>query len=207
MKKTETSGPGSRPMYWENLSDIDKLGYENLQKDIANTIAISGRYKFTKTFQNIVDLIRAYIVRNNSTDKIRSLVCGIVWMSDSLALNTRQLTTLIGKCKSSVNAGFQSMGYVTVPMEANSAKELAAIFPFMRTSICLMRQWTLRKLSSKPVLPVKQAKQVIAQPSAEIETLIPDLHCNFDPSPVEFTDFVDEDDWIPEEDLFYTALF
>lgn len=148
MKQTNAGGPGSKPMYWDILSDIDKLGYEELQKEIATTIAISGRSKFCKNFNVIFDKIRNYIVRHNESDKTRSLVCGIVWMNEVLALNTRQLITLIGKCKSSVNSEFQSIGYVTVPMETNAAIELAGKFPFLRDSIVLTRQWTLRRHTS-----------------------------------------------------------
>ena len=140
------------PQYWDILSEEDKKGYRKLQKDLQDLIKESGRSKFCKIFPQIVSILQKYITKNDSNDYQRSLVCGIVWMDESLALNTRQLITTIQKCKSSINSGFQSIGYQTFPMEPNSAVKLMQVFPFLKNNMSMTRQWTLRKKINKEII-------------------------------------------------------
>ena len=74
----------------------------------------------------------------------RSLVCGIVWLKNGIAINTHQLSILINKCKSSINGSFQSLGYGTIPTGCGTSNELITTFPFMRTNFAELRQWTMR---------------------------------------------------------------
>jgi hypothetical protein len=62
----------------------------------------------------------------------------------AFAVSTRHRCKLIGKCKSSINAGFQAVGYTTTPMSAAHAASLVQVFPFMRSNCGEMRQWTIR---------------------------------------------------------------
>jgi hypothetical protein len=65
-------------------------------------------------------------VGHDHHDPTRSFICGMIWPdADSthelphgaFAVSTRQLCTLINRCKSNVNAGFQALAYVTVPIQ------------------------------------------------------------------------------------------
>ena len=220
MQSNREYGPSSQeqtPMYYQCLNARDQMEYNNLRNEIAKTIATSGRSHFCKSFGAIVNVIEKYVVRHNTDDNKRSLVCGIVWMNNKeiLALNTRQLTTLIGKCKSSVNAGFQSIGYSTVPMEAEPAAELAGTFPFLRESFGLMRQWTLRRLqSSKQENQHKKVEIITADkitPAAEIQqppSVLIDEENDFSDTAKEpaFVDIIDENDWFTEDGLYYTTF-
>jgi len=153
------------PQHWELLSEKDKDGYKELQKQLSDLIRESGRSKFCKVFGQIVDILRKYIIRNEKDDSLRSLVCGILWMDDCLALNTRQLITTIKKCKSSINSGFQSIGYLSVPMEPSAAVELMHVFPFLKSNMSMTRQWTLRKKSGSIPSPKSEAENPVIVPN------------------------------------------
>ena len=129
---------------WDLISDLAQNEYVKLKKDIQNVVKDNGKAKFCKLFSQITELIEAYIQKDNTGTNERALICGYLYMGKLLAINTRQLMQLIGKCKSSINSGFQAIGYKVIPMDAESAVTLMKTFPFLKDQISLTRQWTLR---------------------------------------------------------------
>jgi hypothetical protein len=95
-------------------------------------------------FRIMMAQIRRYVIRHTDDDWKRSLVCGILWMPDAIAVSTRRLSRLMGKCKSSINRGFQSIGYETVTMTSSHATELLHAFPALGQTAGESRQWTIR---------------------------------------------------------------
>ena len=158
----------TEPQYYDLLSSSDKENLKALKKDINSIVIKSGRAKFCSIFEKIVDKIHEFVVRGDSSDNIRSLVCGIIWMDDIIAINTRQLILTINKCKSSINSGFQAIGYTTVQMDPKTAVTLVKRFPFMKENFCETRQWTLRKLSKSKLQPKPLPKPLIAQKPIQV---------------------------------------
>jgi hypothetical protein len=66
------------------------------------------------------------------------------WIHDGIAINTRQLRLLVGKCKSTINAMFQSIGYATIPSARDYANTLVEIFPVLKDNFAELRRWTVR---------------------------------------------------------------
>ena len=152
------------PQYIELLTKDDQEQFHLLQRDINSIVLKNGRSKFCSIFSEIVKKIKSFVVRNDSGDNARSLVCGIVWMDEIIAINTRQLIHTINKCKSSINSGFQAIGYTTVQMDPETAVNFVHRFPFMKENFCETRQWTLRKLCSSPKQSCQKevkAKQIV----------------------------------------------
>ena len=162
----------TEPQYYDLLCDSDKESLKNLQKDISDIVIKSGKAKFCDIFERIIGLIHDFVVKGNDADNLRSLVCGIIWMEDDIiAINTRQLILIINKCKSSVNSGFQAIGYSTVQMDPKTAVALVKRFPFMKENFCETRQWTLRKLNKDkhtqtltPKVVVNSTKNCVVPP-------------------------------------------
>jgi hypothetical protein len=133
------------PDYWTALSDENKVLYDALRKRIKLLAHRTTHDQLPIKFQAIVSEIRQYSMQQKVDDWRRCLVCGIAWLSGgALAISSRQLCKLIGKCKSSINAGFQSLGYVISPMTSKQASELMTIFPFLLHHCSEVRQWTIR---------------------------------------------------------------
>jgi hypothetical protein len=99
----------------------------------------------------MLDLIKAYAVRGDADDLSRSLVCGLVWLSDGIAVNIQQLKLLSSKCKSSINGSFGQLGYLPIPSGADAAGELIQKFPFMKDQFTELSQWTIRQLKDTPI--------------------------------------------------------
>jgi hypothetical protein len=133
------------PKFWEKLSSEDQLSYSALQPKLAVLASQSRRSKSNEVFCEILNLLKAFVVRGDDSDSIRGLVCGIVWLDSGIAINTHQLRLISSKCKSSINASFQSLGYGTIPSGADVAMELVRAFPFMQNQFALLRQWTIRQ--------------------------------------------------------------
>ena len=92
-------------------------------------------------------------MRGDSEDRNRALVCGIYWLKDSIAINTRQLIKILSKCKSSINGSFQQLGYGTIPAGVDSCGELIKVFPEWNNNFSELRQWTVRQLMSSAPKP------------------------------------------------------
>jgi hypothetical protein len=131
-------------MYWEVLSEEDQMKYRQLQCLIDPLLLRTTRQQLPVKFQIIIQQIQEYVVRHDEDDWKRNLVCGIIWLADAVAISTRQLCKLIRKCKTSINFGFQSIGYVTVAMNPKYASVLMHTLPVFARGSSQIRQWTIR---------------------------------------------------------------
>ena len=144
---------GGVPEFWWNLSDADKYGYLCLRSAISSNGGKSQRTKRIATFTECVENIRRYAVRGNDEDAVRCAVCGICWLPDGIAINTRQLMFLIGKCKSSINGSLQKMGFNVNLARTDASAALFAAMPCLKDKVNEIRKWTVRKLERVLVSP------------------------------------------------------
>lgn len=154
----------SLPNYFERLSDEDKKTYIFLRNAFSQPSCKNRRNKSSETFNEIVKALKAFVVQNNSGDVDRALVCGICFLGEAIAINTRQLRLLISKCKSSINGSFQALGYGTVPSGSDCTAALIRFFPFMKDNFSELRQWTIRqKVNETNSLPMQLAQIIQRQ--------------------------------------------
>ena len=153
-------GP-TAPAHYDILTDEDKAGYQELRKSLQSAFSLAPRSsKISDSFESVVEQLRRYIICGDASAELRrSLVCGIMWIDNVVAINTRQLCIIVGKCKSSVNSGLQAIGYTTIPTDANTATALTKAFPFMKSDFGEMRQWTFR------LMPVTSKDMAAYEPS------------------------------------------
>ena len=127
------------------LTEEDRQGYETLKNQLKKFAGRTNKEQLAKNFEAILDYTKFWIGNNPA----RADMCGIVWDGNSLAISTRRFCTLINKCKSSVNAGLQALGYKSCPMTAKHVETLLRHFPYLRDDCSEMRQWTIRELAGK----------------------------------------------------------
>lgn len=177
------------PQYWTLLSEKDQQDYIELRDQLFNPQYKNRRNQSNEVFKNVIDLIKRFVVKNDENDWKRSLVCGTIWLKDSIAINTHQLRLLVDKCKSSINGSFQAIGYSTIPAGTDSAKELIAKFPFMRDNFGELRQWTIRQKSNTvsiqetPKEEIKSSLRLhpkIENPTTSIEKVDSDIDSQFE---------------------------
>ena len=155
--------PDPCPMYWEKLSDTDKRQYLFLRQTLASPTCKNRRNRSAQTFSEILQGIKAYVVRGEPADHDRSLVCGVCWLNDKIAINTRQLRLILSKCKSSINGSFQQLGYGTIPTGADSSAELINYFPELENNFPQLRQWTVRQLLPQTSEPQTKLSQIVTE--------------------------------------------
>jgi hypothetical protein len=126
------------------LTDDDRRAYEVLHQEMRHIASRTTHDQLGKIFKEIIARIHQFAVRNDSNDGKRCLVCGIVWLENAFGVSTRKLTKLVGRCKSSINAGLQSFGYATIPTTPEHVTLLVRALPFLRENANEMRQWTIR---------------------------------------------------------------
>jgi hypothetical protein len=152
------------------LTEDDRRAYEELHHEMEQMATRTPRKQLGAMFKDVIAKIHRFAIHNDGNDAIRCLVCGIVWLEDALGISTRRLTKLIGRCKSSTNAGLQSFGYETVPTTPEHLALLVKVFPFLRENVSEMRQWTIRDrvfIASTMESEVKPKPRVIPVPEVD----------------------------------------
>lgn len=133
------------PKYFYLLNDHDKQNYMILHDLISKSEKRYKRYKRVESIQDALLMIRDFCIKGNVDDWKRCLVCGACWVGENIAINTRHLCILVGKCKSSINGAISKMGYKMVPFKSVATKELITFIPLLKENSEELRQWTIRK--------------------------------------------------------------
>ena len=132
-------------MYFWMLSDYDKYQYNCLKYALASSASKNQRNMRITNFNEAIDAIRCFAIRGDKDDKLRSLVSGICWLKDGIAINTHQLKALIGKCKSSINGSLQKMGFAQNISRSEAIAALTNYFPFLKDNAAELRKWSVRQ--------------------------------------------------------------
>lgn len=137
-------GDPGLPQHWQLLTENDQKAYLALRKFIQPLTIRTTRKRLSARFNFILQQIFTYISRAPENAWKRSLCCGVAKIGADIAVSTRQMCTLLGKCKSSINIGFQALGYRVVATSTEHATQLMKTFPMMMENSVEMRQWTMR---------------------------------------------------------------
>lgn len=141
----------SPPHHLELLSPKDKEVYSLIYQIIASPSNRNKRNKRYDDFANILEALKTFIIQDedSSADEWkRSLVCGVCFLKDGIAVNTAQLKKLTNKCKSTINGSLKGMGYEVLNLndeKSSQEKELLEKIPFLSNNLSDLRKWTVRK--------------------------------------------------------------
>ncbi|EAY16410.1 hypothetical protein TVAG_004410 [Trichomonas vaginalis G3] len=162
------------PNYWCILNDFDKFQYGILRVSLSTHYAKNQRNKRVGNFTEILELIKRFCIRGDADDWRRCLVCGVCWLPNGIAVNTRQLKLLIFKCKSSINGSLHKMGYSVNFGRAEPTNSLVMAIPILKDNINELRQWTIRQCVGQCASPVSPPSTVqpVNQPTIQTEVSI-----------------------------------
>lgn len=135
------------PVFYDLLNDADKKAYNKMRMTLSSPACKHRRHHSKELNREIVNTIKKFVVRNDSDDWKRALVTGIAWLPNAIAINTRQLRLLLSKCKSSINALFQNLGYYTIPTTNDYSSSIISCFPILKDDFSELRKWTIRLVS------------------------------------------------------------
>lgn len=160
------------PNYWYLLSEADKYRYSCLRVRLSNPAFRNPKNnKKTDSFADIMDTIKHFCIRNDKDDWRRCLVCGICWMPEGIAINTRQLRQLVFKCKSSINGSLHKMGFTVNLGRSEAATAVSLAIPILKDNTNELRQWTVRQCDNRlpsPISPPQPANPGLTHKVFEI---------------------------------------
>lgn len=151
------------PAFWDLLNERDRVEYTRIRLTLSSSACKHRRHHSKEINMEIMNTIKQFVVRNEADDWRRALVCGICWINDGLAINTRQLRILLSKCKSSINAMFQNIGYAAVPSRSELTDLLTDYFPIIKDNFTEVRKWTIRYSKDAPQYNDKELKQTTTE--------------------------------------------
>ncbi|KAH0787308.1 potassium/sodium hyperpolarization-activated cyclic nucleotide-gated channel 1 [Histomonas meleagridis] len=192
------------PKYFETLSPEDQEEYKKLRAVLSSKDCRNNRGQRLTKFSEMLSAIQKFCIRNDQNDSNRCLVCGICWLPNGIAINTRQLRKLIDKCKSSINGSLQRIGFSAVSMKDDSYNKLYAVIPQLKNNYKETREWSIRQATfSTPQAELPVFNPYPTPPNYPPQAQTP--HPNITPLPMSNDSFAqdyqsgdippDPDDW------------
>jgi hypothetical protein len=167
------------------LNPADQAEYLRLKARLAGPGWRGGRNRLCALFQQELAAVHAFVMKGDSNDLVRGLVCGIYWIREGIIVNPPRFSELISKSKSSVNGGFQALRYGSCALRYGSCAirgvESDEISRALRLEPHATRHWTLRCL-------IEEERQPPEEP-AEAPAEIADLDWSWNDSGCEYQDW------------------
>jgi hypothetical protein len=130
------------------LSFKDQAQFCELRRQFAGRDSRYHRNQRMEIFDACFAVMRSFCIRNDETDWVRCLVCGVIWLDpDEIAVNVQQLRYVLGKCKSSINGAFKRMDYDGVPLEPDQVKRITTRIPYLKVHPLELRKWSIRRFA------------------------------------------------------------
>jgi hypothetical protein len=141
------------PSYFDLLSDSDRQQYVALRGRFAEDARKSRRAERFDTFRERLNSVRDFVERNDDDSWKRSLVCGLFFLRNSLAVNIQQVRILFGKCKSLINGSLQQLGYSAERATPEEYEELILRLPGQVADAFELKKWSMRRQAAEQARP------------------------------------------------------
>jgi hypothetical protein len=134
----------SIPAYFPLLTLPEQEQYLSMQSRLQASPDRNRRGFRVRSFLDDLSEISISAQRGDINDWKRCCVCGVCYLNCGIAVNSRQLGVLTNRCKSSINATFKMLGYVTISARGDTNPELVDALPNLRGKTSELRQWSVR---------------------------------------------------------------
>ena len=163
----------SYPNHFEDLSSSDQTDYKKLRDSLC--VGRNKRGNRLNAFTEMLEEVRKYAIRNDEDDWKRCMICGVCWVDNGIAINTRQLQHLTDKCKSSINGSLHRVGYNPSASPGDVNASLIEKIPLLKGNFSELRQWTVRQQSITTPQPMinKNFRESRATPFMSPEAHVP----------------------------------
>ena len=169
------AGPGLDAL--SLLPQDDKAQYVQMREVFQNEQEHAMHERHQSHFREQIERIRRWVDARIVHRQVRGLIAGLISCGAYICVNTRQLQKLMGRCKSSINNGFQQLGYCSVKSKSRASQCLLTTLPCLVKDQRLSRQWTVRYCARR-----ERRKQIseVPMPIIERPLSVPIEHCVFD---------------------------
>ena len=165
------------PKFFHLLTPNDQIQYNLLREALSSHVCRNLRGKRLQSFIELLASIKKFCIRNDLQDSIRCLVCGICWVPNGIAINTRQFGILVNKCKSSINGSLQQLGYTTLQNRSESNATITQAIPFLKDNYMELREWSIRLFVAATPQPLINSYDYLSLPP--ITSPAPNSHISF----------------------------
>jgi hypothetical protein len=135
------------PAFWDRLPSDEKAEFIRLRNQLHASQQGSSKDSRLVSFRNELTLVLKFLERDESHREARSILAGIAFAGPFICVNTRLLKSFLGRCKSSINGGFQQMGYVALKTKTKARNCIVTVMRTLSSDQALLRQWTVRGAS------------------------------------------------------------
>ncbi|OHT14800.1 hypothetical protein TRFO_42883 [Tritrichomonas foetus] len=149
----------SLPQNWQLLNHTDLEEYLKLRLQNEEDTTKSKKGERIDTFNNRLDQIRKYIERDLENQWKRSLICGVIFLHDGVAIHIQNFKMLLARCKSSINGSFQQMGYAAIQCNPSAAQEIVQKIPYFAKYPGELKKWTFREFKNEQNHPQIEKKK------------------------------------------------
>lgn len=127
--------------YWNKISQDDQTELIRLRNQLHQKVTKNSRLI---SFSDDLTKILEYIEHDDIGREWRCILIGIAFAGSYICVNTRQLKTFLGRCKSSINELLQHLGYFSVKEKTKTKTYVLSIIPYLINDRGLLRQWSVR---------------------------------------------------------------
>ena len=135
------------PQYWNALSQDDRCEFMRLRSNFRQGPKVTSKDFRIVTFSKELSIVIRYLERSPENAEARCVLVGVCFVGPYVCVNTRQLKTFLGRCKSSINGSFQQLGYVALKTKAKAKACVITALPSLQNNQSILRQWTVRYVS------------------------------------------------------------
>lgn len=135
------------PQYWNVLSQDDRCEFMRLKASFRQAPKVTSKDYRVVTFSKELSVVIRYLERSPENMEARCVLVGVCFVGPYVCVNTRQLKTFLGRCKSSINGSFQQLGYVALKTKAKAKACVITALPSLQNHQGILRQWTVRYVS------------------------------------------------------------
>jgi hypothetical protein len=89
-------------------------------------------------------IVLEYLERGEENMETRAILTGICFVGPVICVNTRQLKSFLGRCKSSINGSLHQLGFVALRTKAKARGCVASVLQSLKNQQEILRQWTVR---------------------------------------------------------------
>ena len=139
--------PSLPAVYWRQLTTSDQVEFLKLRTRLHQSQKSSVKDRRLVTFSHEMEAVLSFLDSRREGRDQKCVLAGIAFAGPFICVNTRQLKSFLGRCKSSINGSFQQLGYVAVRTKSKAKACVLSVLPILANDQNLLRQWTVRGAS------------------------------------------------------------
>jgi hypothetical protein len=133
--------------YWENMPLKEKTEFIQLRNSFHRNQKTSVKDRRLVSFSNEIQAVLEFTEKNEAYRENKCVLIGAAFAGPFICVNTRQLKTFLGRCKSSINGSFQQLGYVALRTKSKARNCVLSVLPSLAKESNLLRRWSVRYAS------------------------------------------------------------